>query len=405
MVDDGISGGLLWSLRMHRREGGFYWHMEVGTGRNIYKAFHWPGFASGDRYDERAVMQLMREKAYRFRASSRRRSSGRRRRSCCRSIASARFLGKARPAQLLTMCGAPRRRTGLGTELRKTYPTPMCSIDHYFTTMAQCPARTIGIGLLPATRRAIRSRPTWWARSPSIAARSSMSVAIFRWRRQRKATFHPPAKMREPCRRIVTDSLCGPVRPLPIASTGQSAGGAFTHLPRPTPTLAIETSADGKTFQPANVERKAFPSSQTVYGYLTPILFSGNDAADNATYLRIALHKTPDGGKSKTARRSGTSATPIRWKSRASKSNTTAWHLKRRCNEPESRKAAQLNSTIFIDSSARPLTSTLAAIDAAAERGERRLNVVVTILVDLTEDLHIKTFGGFTGPPPEYQAL
>ena len=38
---------------MHRREGGFYWHMEVGTGRNIYKAFHWPGFASGDRYDER----------------------------------------------------------------------------------------------------------------------------------------------------------------------------------------------------------------------------------------------------------------------------------------------------------------------------------------------------------------
>ena len=67
VIDDGISGALLWSLRMHRREGGFYWHMEVGTGRNIYKAFHWPGFASGDRYDERVVMQLMREKAHEIR--------------------------------------------------------------------------------------------------------------------------------------------------------------------------------------------------------------------------------------------------------------------------------------------------------------------------------------------------
>ncbi|HJQ81524.1 MAG TPA: cellulase family glycosylhydrolase, partial [Lacipirellulaceae bacterium] len=67
VIDDGISGALLWSLRMHRREGGFYWHMEVGTGRNIYKAFHWPGFASGDRYDERIVMRMMREKAHEIR--------------------------------------------------------------------------------------------------------------------------------------------------------------------------------------------------------------------------------------------------------------------------------------------------------------------------------------------------
>jgi hypothetical protein len=67
VIDEGISGALLWSLRMHRREGGFYWHMEVGTGRNIYKSFHWPGFASGDRYDERVVMRLMREKAHEIR--------------------------------------------------------------------------------------------------------------------------------------------------------------------------------------------------------------------------------------------------------------------------------------------------------------------------------------------------
>src|SRR5690606_37872620 len=58
VVRDDVSGALLWSLRFHRREGGFYWHMEVGTGRNIYKAFHWPGFPSGDNYEEREVLRL-----------------------------------------------------------------------------------------------------------------------------------------------------------------------------------------------------------------------------------------------------------------------------------------------------------------------------------------------------------
>ena len=46
-IEDGIAGALLWSLRFHRRDGGFYWHMEVGTGGNFYKAYHWPGFDSG----------------------------------------------------------------------------------------------------------------------------------------------------------------------------------------------------------------------------------------------------------------------------------------------------------------------------------------------------------------------
>ena len=42
VIDDGISGALLWSLRMHRREGGFYWHMEVGTGGTFTRRFIGP---------------------------------------------------------------------------------------------------------------------------------------------------------------------------------------------------------------------------------------------------------------------------------------------------------------------------------------------------------------------------
>ena len=49
--------------------------MEVGTGGNFYKAYHWPGFASGAAYDEKAVLELMRDKAFEIQGVGRRPSS------------------------------------------------------------------------------------------------------------------------------------------------------------------------------------------------------------------------------------------------------------------------------------------------------------------------------------------
>ena len=66
VIGSGVSGALLWSLRFHHRDGGFYWHSEP-AGEGLYKAYHWPGFASGDKYGEREVMRLTREKAYEIR--------------------------------------------------------------------------------------------------------------------------------------------------------------------------------------------------------------------------------------------------------------------------------------------------------------------------------------------------
>ncbi|MDA3816631.1 MAG: hypothetical protein PF486_04580 [Prolixibacteraceae bacterium] len=63
VIDSDIVGMLIWGLRGHRRDGGFYWHSEpLGYGR--YKSYHWPGFDSGEEYDERNLMALLREKAY-----------------------------------------------------------------------------------------------------------------------------------------------------------------------------------------------------------------------------------------------------------------------------------------------------------------------------------------------------
>ena len=55
IMDTGISGGLLWSLRFRDRDGGFYWHSEP-SGGNLYKGFHWPASTTGAAYDEINLM-------------------------------------------------------------------------------------------------------------------------------------------------------------------------------------------------------------------------------------------------------------------------------------------------------------------------------------------------------------
>jgi hypothetical protein len=66
VIDNGVSGALLWSLRFHHRDGGFYWHFEPSGGAH-FKAYHWPGFESGEAYEERRVMQMTRAKAFKIR--------------------------------------------------------------------------------------------------------------------------------------------------------------------------------------------------------------------------------------------------------------------------------------------------------------------------------------------------
>lgn len=64
--DQKLAGALLWSLRYRTREGGFYWHHEPHGGDH-FKAYHWPGFAIGEKYDERRLMRLVRERAFAIR--------------------------------------------------------------------------------------------------------------------------------------------------------------------------------------------------------------------------------------------------------------------------------------------------------------------------------------------------
>lgn len=61
--NDHISGAWIWSLRFRRESGGFYWHSEP-LGSGLYKSYHWPGSETGRAYNERALMEMYRQKAF-----------------------------------------------------------------------------------------------------------------------------------------------------------------------------------------------------------------------------------------------------------------------------------------------------------------------------------------------------
>jgi hypothetical protein len=58
-----IAGALVWSLRFHDQDGGFYWHSEP-FGDRVYEALHWPGFIVNDAYDEAQMMTMIRDEAF-----------------------------------------------------------------------------------------------------------------------------------------------------------------------------------------------------------------------------------------------------------------------------------------------------------------------------------------------------
>ena len=62
--EEGLVGGFLWSLRVHRRDGGFFYHNEGGTPINSY---HFPGFGAGHDYDETQFLDLLRAEAFAIR--------------------------------------------------------------------------------------------------------------------------------------------------------------------------------------------------------------------------------------------------------------------------------------------------------------------------------------------------
>ncbi|HEY5498925.1 MAG TPA: hypothetical protein VIK20_00930 [Bacteroidales bacterium] len=64
VISDGTSGALVWSLRFHTNDGGFYFHSEKADASN--PCYRWPGFSSSNT-NEFNKMQQIRNFAYQIR--------------------------------------------------------------------------------------------------------------------------------------------------------------------------------------------------------------------------------------------------------------------------------------------------------------------------------------------------
>lgn len=55
-LQNGTSGIMIWSLRPHKEDGGFFWHDE---NPGNWASYHWPGFSSGDYYSETPIIRTV----------------------------------------------------------------------------------------------------------------------------------------------------------------------------------------------------------------------------------------------------------------------------------------------------------------------------------------------------------
>lgn len=65
VVESDVSGALLWSMYFHHRNGGF-WHHGIIT-QDGAKSYHWPGFDTGNKVQERQLLKAMRSRAFAIR--------------------------------------------------------------------------------------------------------------------------------------------------------------------------------------------------------------------------------------------------------------------------------------------------------------------------------------------------
>jgi hypothetical protein len=394
VIEDGISGALLWSLRMHRREGGFYWHMEVGTGRNIYKAYHWPGFASGDRYDELQMLGLMREKAFEIRglAPPALEPPGPPTLLPIRRVSEISWQGSAGAAAYDVWRAdgedGPWEKIATGVSDAEVQYRPLYDDDraapgdpYFYRIVARNGAGTSQpsniVGPVVAECRTLVDE----CRDLTVAHSSTANVT--------NATENART-VQEDCHRLAMP----PDSSVTYRVGAPISGCRVFSFARGEAALQLAVSRDGEHFESVDASREAYSANETVYGYLTPVLNTFKDHASAAQFLRISLPERPadNSGDEQAAAPVEISRVEIEYDRAA---NAVAG------DGGTQAAAAPLSGAIFIDHPDN-LREPLEWIDRAAQRGDRRLNVVVTILVDLTDDLRIKSFGRFGGPNGQY---
>jgi mannan endo-1,4-beta-mannosidase len=305
VIHSNAAGALYWSLRFHRREGGFYWHSEP-SGGNLYKAFHWPGFASGDEYRERETLDLLVRKAAEIRGEE----------PVAPSI--------PRPARLLPI-DHPGRISWQGS-------TGAAGYDVERATTADGPWTTIASSVSDA---ATQYRPLF-----SDALAQPGQDHYYRVIARNAAGAAPPSNVVGPIRidhaflvdelqdEALVDSIAGPVRLTTSEArrvredahrVALGPGGSLTYKLPPgaadatvfvfvaddATTCELLASSDGATFVPLKATTVASANGGGDYGYMKPLLVRAAVDLPGARFLRIAQAAKPRNGAAGSDRKVG----------------------------------------------------------------------------------------------------
>lgn len=286
VVDGGASGALFWSLRFHRREGGFYWHHEA-SGGDVFKAYHWPTFPSGEEYREHLVMPMIREAAYRI-----------------RGLETPPMPVPATPTMLRPE--SPRLLSWQGSAGATGY-------DIQRASDASGPWTTIAEGVSDA---AVQYRPLYADESAQPGTASYYRVIA-----KSETGTSPPSAAVGPIvanERLLVDEMAEPSRAASISGEvrfvtnearkvqedihrlAMPAVSAVTYriagacrrvsvwvFAGSDPSLTIETSSDGGTFVAADSNIDSPSLGANDYGYLRPFLFTAKVTEADQGWIRL----------------------------------------------------------------------------------------------------------------------
>jgi mannan endo-1,4-beta-mannosidase len=280
------SGGLLWSLRFHNRDGGFYWHTEP-SGGNHYKAFHWPGSPLGAGYDEIPFLEKVREHAFGIRnlkVPARQTPTAPTLRPIT-NVASISWQGSA---------GASGYDLERAAKISGPWQTIATNIDDSFTqyrplfadestprgesfyrvrarNSAGVSAPSNIVGPVRVTDRTLVDEMADWSKS-------QLQQGVFSFERQ------DCRQAREDAHRV--KGHAGDLLGYEVSGSIQFVR-LFAFFPGEVSDFKLSVSTDGENFSPLVVQRHSGTTDANDYGYWKSARFDAPCALPNARYLRI----------------------------------------------------------------------------------------------------------------------
>ena len=287
-IQEKINGALIWSLRYHYKDGGFFWHSEPDGG-DFFKSYHWTGYNSGLIYDEANLMAMMRVKAYEIQGLpipavpapkapkllpishpgliSWQGSAG----------ASGYDIQRATKAQSVWRTIA-ENVSDADYQYRPQFSdtTAEIGIEYYYMVTAKnasgtCNSNTVG----PVKCNSLLLIDEFENES-KIFFRSKNFFIKRNESRKFKEDIHLFSGSKDSW---LIYQTAGPIRSIKMYSFfAEKSGG-----------LEFSLSKDGKQFEPLNVEKQDFAAGKGEYGYQNPALFEVKDISGQSNYLKINL--------------------------------------------------------------------------------------------------------------------